>query len=87
MGGDPAQVHPPDPVLDHHKDVEAAQEDGVDVGEADREDRVGLGAEELSPGRAGAARGGSRPAALRIVQTVEAATWWPRPTSSPWMRR
>jgi hypothetical protein len=29
-------------VLDHHQDVEAAKEDGVDVGEVDREDRVGL---------------------------------------------
>jgi len=24
---------------------------------------------------------------MRIVHTVEAATWWPSPTSSPWMRR
>jgi hypothetical protein len=24
---------------------------------------------------------------LRIAQTVEAATVWPSPTSSPWMRR
>jgi hypothetical protein len=54
MGGDPGNVHPAGPVLDHHQDVEAAQEDGVDVGEVDREDRVGLRGEELSPGRAGA---------------------------------
>ena len=58
MGGDPAQVHPSGPVLDHHEDVEAAQEDGVDVGEVDREDRLGLRGEELSPGWAGASRGG-----------------------------
>ena len=46
-------------VLDHHEHIEAAQEDRVDVGEVDREDRVGLGGEELSPGRArtGAGRG------------------------------
>ena len=30
---------------------------------------------------------GSMPAAFKIFQTVEAATWWPRPASSPWMRR
>jgi hypothetical protein len=36
-------VHAASAVLDHDEDVEAAQEDGVDVGEVDREDRVGLG--------------------------------------------
>jgi hypothetical protein len=41
-------------VLDHHQEVEAAEEDGVDVGEVDREDRVSLCVEELSPGRSGA---------------------------------
>ena len=45
-------------VLDHDEQVEAAEEDGVDVGEVDREDHVGLGGEELSPGRAGPLRGG-----------------------------
>jgi hypothetical protein len=33
VGGDPSYVHTAAAVLDHHKDVEAAQEDGVDVGE------------------------------------------------------
>ena len=58
VGGDPGDVHAAAAVLDHHEDVEAAQEDGVDVGEVDREDRVGLRGEELSPGRAGPSRGG-----------------------------
>jgi hypothetical protein len=40
-------------VLDHHEHMEAAQEDGVDVGEVDREDRLGLRGQELSPGRSG----------------------------------
>jgi hypothetical protein len=31
----------------------AAQEHGVDVGEVDREDRVGLRDEKLAPGRTG----------------------------------
>jgi hypothetical protein len=30
---------------------------------------------------------GSMPAALRISQTVEGATWMPSAASSPWMRR
>jgi hypothetical protein len=37
----------------HEQDVEAAQDDGIDVGEVDGEDRVGLRGEELSPGRSG----------------------------------
>jgi hypothetical protein len=53
VSGDPRQVHAAAVVFDHDKDVEAAQEDGVDVGEVDREDRVGLRAEELRPGRTG----------------------------------
>jgi hypothetical protein len=43
-------------VLDHHEDVEAAQQDGVNMREVDREDRLGLRGEELPPGRAGASR-------------------------------
>jgi hypothetical protein len=53
VGGDPGEVHAAAPVLDHHQDVEAAEEDGVDVGEVDGEDGAGLRGEELSPGRAG----------------------------------
>ena len=87
MGGDPGEVYAAAVVLDHHEHVEAAQEDGVDVGEVDREDRLGLGGEELSPGRSGPARAGSMPAAFKIFHTVDAAIRWPSPTSSPWMRR
>ena len=73
-------------VLDHNQDVEAAQEDGVDVGEVDREHRVSLrvkNCRQLGPDRWGA----GSPAAFKIFHTGEAATWWPSPTSSPWMRR
>ena len=56
MGSDPAEVDAAAVVLDHEQDVEAAQEDGVDVGEVDGEDRVGLAGEELAPGRSGPAR-------------------------------
>jgi hypothetical protein len=42
VGGDPGEVHAAAAVLDHDQEVEAAQEDGVDVGEVDGEDRVGL---------------------------------------------
>jgi hypothetical protein len=41
VGGDPGEVHA------------AAVVFGVDVGEVDREDGVGLRGEELSPGRSG----------------------------------
>jgi hypothetical protein len=38
-------------VLDHDEHVKAAQEDVVDVSEVDREERVSLRGEELSPRR------------------------------------
>ena len=57
VGGDSGDVYAAAAVLDHDEDVEAAQEDGVDVGEVDREDRVGLRGEELLPGRSGPSRG------------------------------
>jgi hypothetical protein len=74
-------------VLDHDQDVEAAEHDGVDVGEADREDRVGLRGEELSPGRSEPERGGIDASGLQDSPEVEAATGRPIPTNSPWMRR
>ena len=84
VGGDPGGVHAATAVLDHHEDVEAAQEDGVDVSEIDREDRSGLRGEELSPGRTGPSwRGIESRALFMIFQTVEAATEWPSPTNSP----
>jgi len=53
VGGDPGEVHAAAAVLDHDEDVEAAQEDSVDMGEVHCEDRVGLCGEELSPGGSG----------------------------------
>ena len=53
MGGDPGEVHAAAPVLDHDQDVEATQEDRVDMGEIDRENRVSLRGQELLPGRPG----------------------------------
>jgi hypothetical protein len=53
MSGDPGEVDAAGAVLDHDEDVEASQEDGVDVGEVDGEDCAGLCGQELSPGRSG----------------------------------
>ena len=83
VGCDSHDVHAATAVLDHHEDVEAAQEDRVDVGEVDREDRLGLRGQELPPGRPGPAGCWIEPRALKIFQTVEAATVWPRPANSP----
>ena len=86
VGGDPRDVRTATLVLDHDEDVEAAQEHGINVGEVNREDRMGLRGQELSPGRTDRRGAGSSPAPFKIFQTVEAATAWPRPISSPWMR-
>ena len=53
MGGDPGEVHAAAVMLDHDQDGEAVQEDGVDVGEVDGEDRVRLRGQELPLGRSG----------------------------------
>jgi hypothetical protein len=52
MGGDSGDVRPA-AVPDQYQDVKPAQEDDVDVGEVDRDDRVGMRDEELSLGRSG----------------------------------
>ena len=52
--------------------TKAAQEQSIDVGEVDREERVGLRGQELSPGRPGptGARGRVR-GSFKVFQTVE----------------
>jgi hypothetical protein len=55
-------IHVAAAVLDHDEHVEPVQEDGIDVGEVDREDRVGLrgrNCRQVGPDRSGA---GSMPA-------------------------
>jgi hypothetical protein len=54
--GDAAQVHAAGAVLDEYQDVEALEQDGVYVQEADREDAGGLGCQELAPCWPGPAR-------------------------------
>ena len=86
VGGDSHDVHAATAVLDHHEDVEAAQEDRVDVAKSIA--RIASACAEkncrqVGPDRRGA---GSSPALFKIFQTVEAAAASPRPTSSPWMR-
>jgi hypothetical protein len=51
-------------VLDHDQDLEA-EEDGVDMGEVDGEDRAGLRRQELAPGWAGPQGSGIDASALR----------------------
>jgi hypothetical protein len=71
LGRDPRDVHAAVGVLDHDEDVEAAEKDGIDVGESIARMVWGTG---------------SMPAFCKILHTVETATVWP-PMSSPWMRR
>jgi len=53
VGGDPGDVRTAAVVFDDDEDVEATQEHGIDLGEVDREDRMGLRGQELSPARTG----------------------------------
>ena len=43
--------------------------------------------QELSPARTGLSLRGIEPGFFKIFHTVEAATGWPGPTSSPCIRR
>jgi hypothetical protein len=85
--GDPGDVDAAAAVLDGHEHVEAAQEDRVDVREVEARMVWACAARnwrQVGPDRCSA---GSIPAAFKIFHTVEAATGWPSPISSPWMRR
>ncbi len=87
VGGDTGQVNAAMVVLDDEQHIEPAQENGVDMEEVDRGDRLGLAEGnwfQLAAARCGA---GSMPAALRISQMVEGAILCPRPVSSPQIRR
>jgi len=87
VGGDAEQVDSAGGDLDDEQDVDAAEQDGVDVEEVGGHNPGSLSGEELGPGRAGPPGAGSTPERLRMSHTVEGATRWPRPSSSPWMRR
>jgi len=50
VAGDPEQPHPAGGELDDEEEVEAAEQDGVDVGEVAGQDAAGLGGQELPPG-------------------------------------
>ena len=87
MASDPGQVHAAGAVLDEEQHVQTAQEHGIDVEEATARIVVACpvrNARQVCPARLGA---GSMPASLRICHTVDGATLYPRPVSSPWMRR
>jgi hypothetical protein len=88
MGGDAQDVHRPGVVLDHRKAVQPREHDRLHVEEVAGEDPLCLGAQELppaqpSPDRRGA---GSIPAFFKIAHTVDGATLWPSPASSPAIR-
>jgi hypothetical protein len=73
--------------LDHEKRVDAAQGNrAVDMEEIARQHRGGLvrrNCRQVNPERCGA--GGIR-SRLSTRRTVDAPTWYPRPSSSPWIR-
>jgi hypothetical protein len=75
VGGDAEDVDVAGGVFDDEERVEPGQGDGVDAEQVAGEDRVGLGAEELRPGRPGSLWRRVDPAAVRIFQMVEAPIW------------
>jgi hypothetical protein len=55
-GGEAGQVQPAGAVLDEYQDIQALQRDSVHREEVTCDDPVGLGGQELPPGRPGPAR-------------------------------
>jgi hypothetical protein len=55
VGGDSGDVQAPGAVLEERQCVQPLAEHGVYVEEVCRDDALGLGGEELAPGRAGSA--------------------------------
>ena len=51
VGGDAQDVHAPGLDLHHEQDVDALEQDGVDMEEIARQHAGGLGGQELPPGR------------------------------------
>jgi hypothetical protein len=86
VGGGPRDVGAAAVVFDDDEDVEATQEHGIDVGEVDREDRMACADRNCRRSARTVGGAGSSPAFFKIFQTVEAATIWPSPTNSPWIR-
>ena len=94
--GDSEDADAPGGVLDHGQDVGLGAFQQVGCEEVARQDRLGLGAQELRPGRVCSSRRGVDPGLLQISHTVDAAIFAPRPTSagscpvtssrSPWRR-
>jgi hypothetical protein len=87
MQGNAEDADPPGRVLDYGQDVGLGAVEQVDREEIAGQDRLGLGAQELWPGRPGLSPGGIDAAGPEDLQTVDAATLTPRPTISPWILR
>jgi hypothetical protein len=87
VSGDAGQVNAATVVLDDEQHIEPTEKDGVDVEEVDRDNRLGLGGQELLQLEAARCGAGSIPAALRMSQMVDGAILCPRPVSSPQIRR
>jgi hypothetical protein len=83
MSGDPCQVNAAGAVLDEEQHVQAAQKHRIDVEEVHGEDRLRLGFHEFLPGLPGSPGRGAMPASLRICHTVDGASLYPSPASSP----
>jgi hypothetical protein len=84
---DPEDADAPGGMLDHGEDVSLSAVQQIRGEEIACQDRLGLGAQELWPGGSARRGAGSIPAFFRISHTVDAATFAPRPASSPWILR
>jgi hypothetical protein len=87
MGSDPEDADTPAGVLYHSQDVGLGAVEQAGREEVARQDRVGLGAQELRPGRPGPPPGGVDAAGLEDLPYGRRCDLTPSPASSPWILR
>jgi hypothetical protein len=85
--GDAEDVHGPGLELQREQHIQALQQHSIDVQEVTGQYAGCLSGQELPPGRRRPPRRGPSLAAARIRRIVPSPTRYPRPSSSPWMRR
>jgi hypothetical protein len=83
VGVDPGDVYAAAPMFDHDEDVEAAEEDGVDVGEVDREIARAWAAMSCRQGGLGPSWGGTNTCGLQDCPHGRRGNRMAEATSSP----
>jgi hypothetical protein len=87
MSRDAGQVHPPRAMLGEEQHMQAAQQHVSTWKKSAARIVLAWASRKVRQAWTDRVDTGSMPASLRICQTGDGAILYPRPVSSPWMRR